>query len=170
MKKRILLRDFKKSDAPAIFKWANDPDITKFTGKPLTKTAEQEYNRLLHKIKFESREVFMIETTDQKKSIGHMYLDLDKNNQKTELSITVGEKDYWGKGYGSEAVNLFLDYCFNKLHLNKVCLKVLSFNNPAIKMYKKAGFRKEGILREDIFLNGKYEDFIVMSILRREYV
>ncbi|MBU7025134.1 MAG: GNAT family N-acetyltransferase, partial [Theionarchaea archaeon] len=91
------------------------------------------------------------------------------HNRKAELGIFIGEKKYWGKGYGTEAVRLGLKLAFEALNLNKVYLRAFINNKRAQKCYEKAGFKKEGILRQDMFKNGNYIDCIVYSILMEEY-
>jgi len=167
-KNKIILRKFTKSDSVKLFKWARDPALIKYIGSPESSSAEEEYQRLLNKVKNFGRIIFIIEAKERK-PIGYVYIDVDEKNKKAEFSIAVGEKDYWGKGYGTESVKIALDYIFDQLKLNRVFLKVLTFNLPAIKLYKKFGFKKEGTLREDVCLNGKYKDFIIMGLLKKEY-
>ena len=72
-----------------------------------------------------------------------------------------------GKGYGSEALNLLIDYAFNNLNLHKVTLKVVDYNKQAIKLYEKKGFVKEGILKENILQNNEYLDVSIYSIFNK---
>jgi RimJ/RimL family protein N-acetyltransferase len=81
----------------------------------------------------------------------------------------IGEKEFWGKGYGTEINNLVLDYGFRKLNLHKIYLGVNADNKGAVKSYKKSGFKYEGTKRDEIYRNGRYYDAIMMSILRNEY-
>lgn len=73
------------------------------------------------------------------------------------------------KGYGTEAIQLILDYGFNYLNLNNIKLDVLSFNERAIACYKKCGFKEYGRRRKSEFINGKYYDRISMDILKEEF-
>ena len=83
--------------------------------------------------------------------------------------IFIGDKNEQGKGYGTEAMKLLLGYGFNTLNLNRLDLKVNDFNSRAIKCYQNLGFVEEGRMREASFVNGKYHDQILMSILRKEW-
>lgn len=74
------------------------------------------------------------------------------------------------KGYGTEAIQLILDYGFNYLNLNNIKLDVLSFNERAIACYKKCGFKEYGRRRKSEFINGKYYDRISMDILKEEFI
>lgn len=160
----IKLRKLNKEDAKVFFEWANNPDLIKYVGPCLSVSAEDEYKRISEK---KNRLVLVIEA--EGKAIGYIYLDIDEKNKKAEFSIAIGEKDCRGKGYGREAAQKALQYAFNELNLNKLFLKVLTFNDPAIRLYERMGFKKEGLLRQDVFLDGEFEDFIIMSILKKEW-
>jgi RimJ/RimL family protein N-acetyltransferase len=86
-----------------------------------------------------------------------------------ELRILIFDKDAVGKGIGTEAVKLLVDYGFNRLNLHRIWLGVNADNERAVKCYLKAGFKEEGRLREDIFYHGKYADAVRMGILRSEW-
>ncbi|SCL87639.1 GNAT family N-acetyltransferase [Sporanaerobacter sp. PP17-6a] len=94
---------------------------------------------------------------------------LDQLNKAGEVGIFIGNKDYWGKGYGQEVLKLLLDFGFNILNLHNISLKVYSFNQQAIKCYKKVGFKEAGRIRESKFIAGKAYDEIFMDILDKEY-
>jgi RimJ/RimL family protein N-acetyltransferase len=75
----------------------------------------------------------------------------------------------FGKGYGSEAMRLMLDYGFGILNLHRIELDVFAFNERAIRAYEKLGFQKEGIKRDCLFYEYEYHDAIIMSILADEF-
>jgi RimJ/RimL family protein N-acetyltransferase len=85
------------------------------------------------------------------------------------LGIAIGDKDYWGKGYGREAVRLLLDYAFRLRNMRRVYLTVNSNNPRAIRAYAACGFMEEGRLREHAWSNGAYIDLVYMGILRSEW-
>src|SRR5919107_1358942 len=87
------------------------------------------------------------------------------DNGSAMFHITIGEKDVWGKGYGTEATQLMLEHAFAHLGLHRVALAVFSFNERAIRSYEKAGFRVEGRAREAIWRKGRFWDEISMSVL-----
>ena len=86
-----------------------------------------------------------------------------------EMGITIGNKLYWGKGYGREAVYLIVDYGFRYQNYRKIWLQVHSRNERAIKAYRAVGFVEEGRLREQVYSDGQYEDLVYMGILRSEW-
>jgi len=95
--------------------------------------------------------------------------DIDQVNKHGELGILIGEKDYWDKGIGKEAISLILDYGFNLLNLHNIMLKVYSFNKRGIKCYKKLGFKEIGKRRESRQVAGEKYDEIYMDILSSEF-
>jgi RimJ/RimL family protein N-acetyltransferase len=90
-------------------------------------------------------------------------------NNHCELGIGIGDKEYWGKGYGTEAVSLLLDWAFTHRNMNRVFLSTISNNERAIACYKKCGFVIEGRLREHAWNRGAYVDLIYMGILKSDW-
>ena len=84
------------------------------------------------------------------------------------LFRSIGDKDYWGRGYGREAVSLLLDYAFRVRNLRRVWLEVHAANERAIRAYKACGFVEEGRMREHVWLAGRYVDNVIMGVLREE--
>jgi len=81
----------------------------------------------------------------------------------------IGEPQFWNKGYGTEITYLMLRHAFGTLNLNRVSLRVFAENKPAIHVYEKIGFQREGCMREAEFRTNKYTDVLLYSILRREW-
>ena len=81
----------------------------------------------------------------------------------------IGNKDYWNKGYGTEAMTLLLKHGFETLNLNRIMLRVYDFNARAQRCYEKAGFVTEGQLRDALYVEGDYRDVLIMSVLRKEW-
>ncbi len=90
--------------------------------------------------------------------------------QVYELGITIGDKDYWGKGYGRDAVRLLLDYAFRLRNAHKVWLRVNSTNERAIHAYRACGFVEEGRLRQHVWGDGAYLDLVYMGVLRDDWL
>ena len=86
-----------------------------------------------------------------------------------ELGITIGDKAYWGRGYGSDAISLLIDYGFRHHNLHRIYLSVNGNNDRAIGAYKRCGFVEEGCLREHAWSNGRYIDLLYMGILQSEW-
>ena len=87
----------------------------------------------------------------------------------TDMGVVIGEKDMWGKGYGTEAGRRLLQFAFDKLGFHRVAVGVVGFNTRALRFWTGLGFQQEGIARESHYCDGQYSDFIMMSILEDEY-
>ena len=169
---RLYVKGLEKEDLQGnMFGWANDSEVTyyMYTGlKPNSiDVLEKEYDQLIHS----DKDVVMA-IVDKKTSthIGNVGLyAINWLYRSAEYRILIGEKKYWSKGYGFEAANLIIEYGFSKLNLNKIWLGVNADNQAAVKSYKKSGFVVEGVLRQEIYRNGRYYDAIRMSILRDEF-
>lgn len=105
------------------------------------------------------------------KLIGHVGLyKIDEVAKKAEYGILLADDNSRGKGYGSISTKIMVDYAFDVLKLHKVYAEIITENKASEAMFKKCGFCIDGILREDIFKNGRYYDVLVMSILESERI
>jgi len=170
--KKTRLRALEKSDLPKVWEWLNDEEVMWFWGEPFNTQSlaelEQWFARLQEPAGSSSKQ-FIIENEEGTPIGRTFYENLDTKHRKTEVGIQLGEKEYWGKGYGTDAMITFLDYLFNELRLHRVYLRVQSYNTRALKSYEKCGFVQEGTLRDNTFTQGKYYDDLAMSILRDEF-
>ncbi len=167
---RVCLRSLEREDLVAIRKWANDPDIRRLTGevKPMSPAKAEEF---LEKVDTEQDRIwFIICLRDNGRPIGEAgLLRMFHAWRTTDLSIIIGEKDAWGKGYGTEAILLLLDYAFGYLNFHRVSVGVVGFNERAVRFYEKVGFRKEGLQRDGYYYDHQYHDFVMMSVLEDEF-
>lgn len=95
--------------------------------------------------------------------------EFDFTARTCQLGITIGDSNFWGKGYGSEAISLLLDYAFRHRNLRRVWLKVHGQNQRAQRTYRRLGFIKEGELRSHVYSNGSYDSLLLMGMLRSEW-
>lgn len=166
---RVKLGPIKREYIDSYLKWFNDPEITQYLVmyRPLTRMWEEDW---LENLKDRTDTIiFSISLLDDT-HIGNCGLHaIDWKNRFGEAGITIGEKEYQGKGYGTEAMEILLEYGFNTVNLNRIQLRVYDFNIRAIKSYRNIGFIEEGRLRKAIFNKGEYHDILMMSILREEW-
>ena len=93
--------------------------------------------------------------------------EIDHFQQRAEIGIRLG-REYWGKGFGQDAVRTLVDYGLRHLNLRKISLRVLADDDRAVGAYRKAGFAEEGRLREHAWYDGAWHDELVMSVFREE--
>lgn len=113
---------------------------------------------------------FIIYVKEERVPIGSVYLkDIDHVHKKAEYGIFIGEEEYLGRGLGKEAAKLVLRYGFEDLLLHKVFLRVFSYNQAALRSYKRAGFVEEGYFKDEVKIQDRYYDIIFMSVLRDDF-
>jgi RimJ/RimL family protein N-acetyltransferase len=114
---------------------------------------------------------FAIRALEDDRLLGEVDLSvINWGSRDAFVGIGIGEREFWGKGYGSEAMELLLRYAFNELNLRRVSLNVFEFNERALHSYEKVGFRIEGRERQVIQREGRRWDMIDMGILREEWI
>jgi UDP-4-amino-4,6-dideoxy-N-acetyl-beta-L-altrosamine N-acetyltransferase len=168
----ILLREIQSTDILSINKWRNDPQIVKSLGNNFNYICfdvDQNWFQNYLKTRDHNRRLAIVDSSNDI-VIGTVQLtNIHPINKCGEFSIMIGEKTYWGRGIGQYVTDKVLQHGFMDLNLHRIYLTVLKTNNRAIRMYKKSGFSKEGVMRASIFKMGKYHDLILMSILRPEF-
>ena len=164
----------KSADDEAVEKyteWMNDFEVTDYIGRSdqlTTFVGEKEW--LEKTVKNDGNRNFDIVDLDNDKLIGTVGLvHISQTDRSAVLGVFIGDKDYRSKGYGTEAINMLLEYGFKYLNLHSIRLDLLDVNERAHKCYLKCGFKDTGCDRETIFLNGKYYGKLHMDILENEF-
>jgi RimJ/RimL family protein N-acetyltransferase len=156
---------------PLVHKWLNDFEVRAYQGfelRPVSFDASKE--RFERAVKDETAARFCIYERSTMRAIGMTSLDdVNRVNRAAEFDIRIGEKDCWGRGYGTETTRLVLDYGFTALGLHNIHLRVLSYNERAIRAYTRAGFKLAGRLREAWRLGNRAYDLIYMDCLATEF-
>ena len=166
------LREIEKNDLHIINQWRNDKELIDLLGNNFIYIAgevdEAWYGNYLRNRDTAVRPAI----TDRGQSdllIGTVQLTgIHPINRSAEFSIMIGNKSYWSKGAGLFSTKAILEHGFRNLNLNRIFLTVIDSNHRAIRMYEKAGFKREGVMREAIFKNGVFVNTIIMSILKCE--
>lgn len=167
--KKVFLRAFQDEDLPMITRVENHPDprATLFYSKPTT--IKQIEERILGFVNDPNSICFTICEKESGQEIGQtLLLRIDWVSRSSIFYIGIADKENWSKGFGSETTKLMIDYAFSTLNLNRIQLHVSVENLPAVKVYEKCGFKKEGTLREAMYHENHFIDFYVMGILRRD--
>jgi len=151
-------------------RWMQDTEFQRlFNGDPSVLYTKKHAQEFLEKI-IPEHYFFGIHTLVDDKLIGELVLDgVEWVAGNTWLGIGLGEREYWSKGYGTDAMKVAVRFAFRELNLHRVSLDVSEYNPRAIHCYEKAGFRHEGRARGMLKRDGRRWDLIYMSILRGEW-
>ena len=166
---KVRLRALERDDLSLTHKWANTPEILEYEGNPFPVSMAEENSWYESRLRDDHRTVLIIETLDDGRPIGNLYFDIDWRHRSVELSITIGDLDVQGKGYGTDALRTAVQHAFDELGLNRVSASILAFNGRSIRAFEKAGFTQEGIGRQCYLWHGAFQDMVRMSILREEH-
>ncbi|OGS49063.1 MAG: hypothetical protein A3K68_06735 [Euryarchaeota archaeon RBG_16_68_13] len=165
---RIILRPLEREHLARCVRWFNDPEVTRFLGRdvPLTMPEEERwFNDYRAKV---DEEIYAMEVDGD--HIGNVGLhNIDRTNRRANVGIVIGEKEYWSKGHGTDAMIAVLRYAFDGLGLHKVNLDVLEYNARAIRVYERCGFVREGVRRDELYKRGRFVNLVRMSILESEF-
>jgi RimJ/RimL family protein N-acetyltransferase len=169
---RIRLRAIERADLPTFVRWFNDPDVRRYLAMyaPMSSAMEERW----FEAQLDSKDAFLfaVEAHDDDAwvHIGNAGLSsIDWKNRHAVFGIALGEKAYWGQGYGADATRTMLRFAFQEMNLHRVELEVYDHNPRARRCYEKAGFRHEGIRRQALFRDGHWHDTFHMAILRDEF-
>ena len=168
----IRLTAVNKDDLPAIHRWYEDAGFARlFDAAPAAPKNETQLTRWLEDVqKDQSGFLFAIRPVDGQTLLGYVELDgIMWSNGNAWLGLGLGDRDNWGKGYGTEAIRLALNFAFNELNLHRIQLSVFSYNERALALYEKLGFVREGLFREHLRRDGQFYDMILYGLLRREW-
>jgi RimJ/RimL family protein N-acetyltransferase len=163
---KVILRDKRVEDAPDDYAWRVDEELSRLDAtRPLDMSYEEflRYSRdeLIYPNPRSRR--FAIDTHKGKHIGNCMYYDIDTRQAEAELGIMIGDREYWGKGYGTDAVKAILDYIFTATPLERVYLHTLEWNQRARRSFAKAGFHEVRKVRRSGM------DFIYMEVWRSEW-
>lgn len=175
----IELHPVSREDLPHLFKWANDEELANLghgsasayqNNNPLEDLEAFYEKNLTAQPLWENGRVFMVYTKSTGVPIGKCdYRSLNPITRTAEIGVSIGEREYWGQGYGHDILYTLLKHLFHTLNLERVQLDTWSGNSQALRLYEKAGFKVEGRLRKNEYVQGNHYDTILMGILRSEF-
>jgi RimJ/RimL family protein N-acetyltransferase len=167
----VVLRRHRNENLRAFQSWYSDPEVARLTRYQSGPLSADEIQRFFYgRIMGSDFLAMAIHVRESDRLVGTCaFSQLDGDNGSTLFHITIGERDAWGHGYGSEATELMVAHAFTRLALHRVALTVFEFNVRAIRTYEKCGFAVEGRARGAIFRDGRFWDEIHMSILAPEW-
>jgi RimJ/RimL family protein N-acetyltransferase len=165
---RVILRPLERGDLERCVRWINDPDVTRYLGKTFPFSFYQEEKWFEKMSEDKNTKIFAIEVDGT--HIGTIGLhDMNRKDNNVDLGILIGEKEYWGKGCGTDAIKTLLRFVFHQMNFHRVYLTVYDFNKRAIRCYEKCGFKTEVVMRQWYFADGEYHDTHLMGILEEEF-
>lgn len=166
----ITLTPLRPEDSDALFRWINDRD-TVILSAPFRPVSRAEHDAWFAAIQARTDSLIRaIRLTADDRLVGTcQLLDIHPLIRSAELRIRIGEADQRGRGLGSQAVDALLALGFRQLNLNRIFLTVFEDNQAARRVYQKAGFVEEGLLREAACIDGVFKNLVLMAILRADH-
>ena len=169
---RVQLTALNREDAHIIAGWEQDTEFLRMLdASPAQPRGIDEIMRWMENgQKGRNNFLFGVRTTAISELIGWIELDgIQWTHGSAGVGIAIGNRDYWGQGYGSEAMVLILQFAFHELNLHSIHLTAFAYNTRAIALYERLGFRREGAYREYLHRDGQRYDMLIYGILRREW-
>ncbi|MFC1967052.1 GNAT family N-acetyltransferase [Chloroflexota bacterium] len=164
---KVNLRDKKLSDARQDYHWQTDPDLAELDAAPLLSVSFAgyllDYTAQLHN-KNQPRHMLAVETIDGVHIGNCTYYNVDDKRREAEVGIVLGDRGYWDKGYGQDALLALVRYVFLNTATERIHLKTLDWNERAMKCFQKCGFSTCGRVRRDGY------SFVMMELHRRHWV
>lgn len=168
----VRLREYRRSDTARAQAFINDPEVARMinVGNPYPYNFESELSFVEGQSSISPTYNFAIEVLENGLYIGGCGAhNVNWRNRSAVVGIMVGDSAYWGRGYGTDAMQLLLRFLFEQMDMHRVSLQVFGYNQRAVRSYEKCGFVQEGVHRDAIYYDGRYHDEITMAILSTEY-
>lgn len=170
---RVMLREYREEDFPAIRAWVNDPETTRYLSgaflAPHTALQTEQYMQNILAGKADGYH-FIVARREDGAYLGQIdFLFVHPVNRYAELGMVLARAAERGQGYGREALSLMLGFGFESLNLHRIGLEVFAENERAVRCYEACGFVREGVLRAQEFSRGAYRDILRMAVLREEW-
>ena len=171
---RTRLRPMRPDEAPTFHGWLSDPDVAPWWGGSGYYRTPQQFLADWEPHYFDGSQpergrCFAIEA-DGGRLIGMVATnEIDTHNRSTEIDIVIGEPDYRGRGYGTDAIRALLGFLFDTVGLHRVWLATYQNNARARRAYEKVGFREEGLARQSDWVDGRWLDTVLYGILAHEF-
>ena len=172
MDNKVCLRALEVEDYKTTINWRNNDEIWKMvTGPKYFVSSEYEKDWIIKAIANpkELRLGICLKENDLLIGLASM-TNIDMVNRSGVFSIMIGEKKYWSGGYGSEAIRLLLDHCFNERGMERIWAPILESNLASQRLAQKCGAKIEGVLRNSVYKNGSYHNQVIVAILKEEYI
>ena len=170
----IRFRPVEKDDLKLLYKWENDFELMMYSrSKPLNFVSMEQLERQYDKWMKENKEIhFIVELIDTNEPIGTAVIRKEEwsNVKNADIGTYIGKKEYWGKGYGKQITVALLEMCFIFLNMERCEAWSVEYNTRAHKTLETCGFKKGGVMRQTVLVNGKKWNSYHFDMLREEYI
>lgn len=165
-KTRIRAVDY--DDLLLLLQWREDPEISFFLGEELPISREMQKKWFEKTITDSGKKKFIIETFDNE-MIGLLgIMNIDIKNRHCECGITLGVKEFRGRGYASDALSVVIKFLFDEWDINRIYAKIFDYNKKSIHFFTSLGFNEDGRIKDYIYTRGEYHDMIIMSLKKAD--
>jgi RimJ/RimL family protein N-acetyltransferase len=166
---RLFLRAIENADSEQYYNWINDPDTNFWRGLYHPHSRSKSDNEIKKMMQDDPSQLSLTITDYQNEVIGLIGLrNICYRSQRAEIWIYIGNKKFWNKKYGQEAITGLIDYAFSSMNLHRVWLECDPDHLSAVKCYLNCGFLKEGVLVDGYFRHGKFRNTMLMGQIRKE--
>jgi len=169
--KRLYLRQVSSSDVGEQYhSWLNDPEVTQYLEIRHSPQSMEEISEFVTAMA-KNRNILFLAICLKKirEHIGNIKLGpINPIHRFAEVSLLIGNKHCWKKGYASEAITALAEFAFGTLNLNRLFAGFYDENIGSIKAFKNSGFKKEGVFRKMRYFNGRYVDQVMMGRVKGE--
>lgn len=170
---KVRLRAIERADLARFVVWLNDAEVRRGISQsfPVSQVLEERWFDSMLELAREEQP-FAVDVRRGRRWIHAGSCGLfrfDRQARSAELGIMLGEKTLWGRGYGTDTMRILVRHGFDTLNLNRIYLRVYESNLRAMRVYDRLGFREEGRLRQDHYVDGEYEETVIMGLLREEW-
>ncbi|MGC7872271.1 GNAT family N-acetyltransferase [Desulfosporosinus sp. SYSU MS00001] len=170
--KKIKIRPIEEDDIDIIYQWLSDEEINYWSSGAWPLNTLYSKDQIIEKFLDGPSDVYRYAILNEKNlligTIG--FKELNVPGRSTTLFIVIGDKSYWGRGYGTDAIITFVRFLFTQWNFHRISLDTWDENLRAIRAYEKVGFKIEGRQREARYVLGNYHDAVLMGLLRDEFL
>jgi [ribosomal protein S5]-alanine N-acetyltransferase len=169
---RIHLRALMEKDLNSYYlQWLNDEEVCRSNSHAVFPNTEQKMKSYFDNLQNQQQHVVLaIVHTESERHIGNVSLqNINWVSRNGEFAILLGDKDYWGGGYGEEAAQLIVDYGFSRLNLHRIYCGTFEDNEGMKKLAARLEMKQEGLRREAVYKNGTYHNVLEFGVLKSEY-
>jgi [ribosomal protein S5]-alanine N-acetyltransferase len=169
---RLVLKPHRAENFERLHAWKNDHEINAMSADSVKPSSEDESRKTLERWMQESDDIIhlAIHLADSDELIGFLHIALiEPEHRRCKIGIVIGEKQHWGQGHGTEALRRAVDHCFTDMDMNRIGAETYASNPRSLGMLERAGFVREGVLRESVYKDGGFVDEYQYGLLRSDW-